>query len=739
MKTFELPRFAESQTEADRTEAPRALRFACLALFVALFTTACGDYSGSNTDTSIAASSVTSALPSGLSVADQVTSFETTVYPLLREQCTPCHATGPGGSGSPKIAETNAAAAWSAVVDTQKVNFSDPPASRLVRRLASDFHECWDDCGANASEMLARILDWQTAVEAAGGTTGGVNVAGLSSDERTTADGREEVGEERFEAGMIARWEFKEETGTTAYDTSGVAPAIDLTLDGDVEFMSSYGIDLAGGRAIADASTSRKLYDRIANPASGTQSYSVEMWIANANTTQDGPARIFTYSRNNGSRNFMLGQNQYQYVARNRTFDAVTSGNGTPEFETYDVDQDAQSTLQHVVLTYDQINGRLVYVDGRWTDDSDEIQAGRLWNWDPSHRVALGDEVSRNREWLGQIRFAAVYDRALTEANVRQNFEAGIGKRVTLAFDVSEWTGGSSVIEFDLTQLDEYSYLFCSPTFVSDTSASLRIQNMRISINGIVPVSGQGFSRLNALVTGGRTLLSRGCSIIGGVTDPDTDRFQLVFEQLGIFEDPIPGSPPPPPPTEVFGDPLPVLGVRSFDRVNATMAELSTVEAVTPAVDDVFDELVQQLPSTTDMRSFVSAQQVGIAKLGTAYCDVLVGDGNPGSQTLRDAFFPGAASFGWDQLPTVAFTDPNQVDLITDPLIDQVIATGLHGDVGGTPARDQIETILDGLITDLVGECAAPPAGLTCDADYTKSIVKGVCTAVISSGAVHIH
>lgn len=712
------------------------LRASLTAFFVVAVAAGCGDYSGSETDTSIAANSVIASAPSGLSVAEQVTSFETTVFPLLRAECTPCHAAG--GTGSPKIADANSSSAWSQVVDNQKVNFSSPSDSRLVRRLSVDEHWCWDDCSANAAEMLGEILAWQAAIEAAGGTTGGVNVAGLASDVRAVSDGREEVGDERFDAGIIARWDFKEETGTVALDTSGVDPAIDLELEGDVSLLSSYGIDLAGGRAIGSAAASRKLYDRIASPAGGSQAYSLELWIAPANTTQDGPARIVSYSRNNGNRNFMLGQTQYQYIARNRTYDDATSNNGTPEMETYDVDQDAQSTLQHVVLTYDQINGRVIYVDGRWTDDFDEVAAGRLWNWDPNHRLVMGDEVSGGRDWLGQIRFAAVYDRALTEANVRQNYDAGIGKRVTLAFNVSEWTGGTSFIEFSLTQLDEYSYLFCSPTFVSDVNSAVRIQNMRIQINGVVPVSGQGFTRMNALVTSGRQLLSRQCSVIGGVQDPNTDEFQLVFEQLGIFQDPVANTPPPPPGNEDFGDPVPVQGVRSFDRINATMATLTTVDPTTAMVDDAYDGLVQQLPSTTDMRSFVSAQQVGVAKLGTAYCDVLVGESDAGSQGLRDAFFPGAASFPWDQVPADAFDDPADVDLVTDPLIDRIVGSGLRGTVGGSSARDQVEAVLDGLITDLLGTCggAAQPA---CDADYTKSMVKGVCASVLSSGAVHIH
>jgi hypothetical protein len=619
------------------------------------------------------------------------------------------------------------------------VNFSDPASSRLVRRLAADFHHCWSDCASDASVMLAEIVAWQAAIEAVGGTTGGVDVAGLTSSTMGINDGVEEVGADRADNGIIARWDFKEVTGTVARDTSGVAPAMDLTLEGP-ELMSSYGLDVTDGRAIATGDASKKLFVRIASQNGGSQAYSLEMWIANANTTQEGPARIMSYSRNTNNRNFMLGQRLYQYVIRNRAFLAESNNNGSPDMDTYDVDQDAQSTLQHIFVTYDQLAGRRIFVDGKWTEDLDPIDAGRLWNWDPAptYRFVLGNEVSNNRQWLGQIRFAAIFDRPRAPSDIKKNYEAGIGKRLTLAFDVSQWTGGNSSVEFSVTELDRYSYLFCQPTFVTDTGAVIRLQNLRISLNGVIPVSGQGFTNMNALVTGGNQLLSRQCSIVGGLVDSNTDEFQLVFEQLGIFQDPVAAILPPTPGAEDFGEAVPVLGIRNFARVNASMAEVTGVDPQTNAVDATYDELIQQLPTNPDLRTFVSANQVGVAKLGIEYCDMLVGDDNPANQTLRDGFFPGAATFQWDSPPATAFANATEIDKITDPLLDDIMGAGLRGDVMGAPARDQVELVLDQLIVDLSANCggATEPA---CDGDYTKSVVKGVCTSVLASGALHIH
>ena len=69
-----------------------------------------------------------------------------------------------------------------------------------------------------------------------------------------------------------------------------------------------------------------------------------------------------------------------------------------------------------------------------------------------------------------------------------------------------------------------------------------------------------------------------------------------------------------------------------------------------------------------------------------------------------------------------------------------IIGAGLRGMVGGNPARDQAETILDQTVTALSGSCSdVDPLMPPCDAAFTRSIVKGLCTVAVSSGPLHIH
>ncbi len=713
----------------------RAIAIACRVLFLAIAATGCGDYGGGGSGGTGAPDGSTAPPPGTpppvtVDRAVSVNAFSQTVFPIVRERCAECH--GGAGPGSPSIAHPDLESAFSATVNSQKVNLTTPNRSRLVRRLAADFHYCWSDCMLNGAEMEAAIAAWAEIVALAapppgsGGTPGGGGAVDLiASNPLRLSDGQEDLGAERFSGNQIAFWDFKEGTGTIAHDTSGVAPAMDLTLTG-ASWMSNYGIQIETGKAQATRLASRKLYDRIAAVETGTQQYSVEAWVIPGNITQEGPARIISYSSNSGTRNFHLGQTLYQYDFRNRAVLSSIGGNGTPALVTYDVDRDLQATLQHVVITYDQYRGRRIYVNGLFTDDLDEQGPGRLWNWDVNHTFVLGNEPSDDRLWLGRLQLVAIYDLALTQAQIEQNFDAGVGKRIIMRFDISRWAGPGSFLEFMVSELDDFSYLFCQPTFVSPTASGFRVSNLRVAVNGVVPVSGQSFQSVDALVTEPRQLLSRQCSIIQKDAGPEGDQFTVEFEALANFQDPVVPLPPPVPPVEVFGDPLPKEGLRDFDRVNNSMAARTGVDPNGTAVRTAFAELEQQLPGTFDLRTFSSSQQVGIAKLALEYCDAMVE-----STALRNAFFGNAPAFEFDQPVATAFSDQTKRDLVIDRLVDRMF----NANVAYQPNRAEARPALDGLITELTASCATQ----SCDATRTRNIVKGLCAAVLSSAAVTVH
>ena len=651
--------------------------------------------------------------------------FTATVYPITRQYCEGCHAGA--GPGFPHIAHPDAGTAYRAVVDNQKVNLMTPANSRLVLRLDPEAHFCWSDCAMDAATMEAAITDWAGQVNVGGGGGGGgAGTPGGGAGDKiisfmNTFASAVQAENQRYEADVIALWTFKEGEGDTAYDVSGVGPAMDLTLEG-ADWVSGGGIEILSGSATSNATDSLKLYNLLASGA-GSQEYSIEAWIIPANTMQEGPARIITYSRGTGSRNFTLGQRLYNYVFRNRSTAIGIGPNGTPALETNDDDEDLQATLQHVVATFDQQTGRRIWVNGMDTGDVDQFGPGELVNWDPGHIFRIGNETTNNRLWLGQVKLVAIHNRALTPGQIQQNYLVGAADKFMLRFGLDDYLDAGSYIEFEVSEFDGYSYLFCAPTIGSTNPTGFPVEGLRVAVNAITPVASQSFTNVSANIDQAVQQISRLCSVVPKDLGSALDQFTIYFERLGSFEDVTIETPPVVPPNNDVADPLPAIGIRSFEQVNDTMAELTGVDPTTNNVQSTFLDLEQQLPASTDVRSFVSSQQVAISKLALEYCDVLVE-----STALRQTLF---GAFEFNSPVVTAFSDQAKEDIIINALLDRMVGVGL----ATQPDPAALHALLDTLIGDLTAGCNAA----NCDAERTRTVVKATCAATLASAAVHIH
>jgi hypothetical protein len=650
--------------------------------------------------------------------------FVANVYPLTTQYCVRCHAGS--GPGFPHISHPDGETAFRAVIDNQKVNLLDAARSRLVERLRTDRHWCWSDCAMDADQMQAAIQLWADAVVVA--TPPDPNAPGntipttiISSDGRTFLSAVL-APSGRYDGNPIALWKFEEGAGEIALDTSTVGPTMNLTLSGEAAWVSGGGIEFDGGKASSNPTDSRKLYNELAS-GSGTQQYSIETWLIPANTTQEGPARIITYAGGTGERNFMLGQVMYSYVARNRSVNPDVTANGDPSLVTADADEDLQAMLQHVVLTYDQANGRRIFVNGVFTDDIDEVPADLLLNWNPGYTFALGNEVSNNRIWRGIVKFVAIYEDILTQEQMLQNYLAGASQRYTLRFGLDGALAPNAYVEFTVSEFDAYSYLFCAPVLNTAGLTGFNVQTIRISVNGVAPVASQSFRMLNTAITQGSTRLSEQCQVVPKDLGAEQDVFHIFFDTLGAASLPmpdLPGSPPPPP---VAVSPSAGIGIRDFAEINDSMAELTGVPVTNATVRATYLELIQALPSDNDVAAFVSAHQMGISRLALDYCDQMV-EGT----SFRNAFF--GVGFDWTQ-PATTFSSVGPRDQIINPLSTKMLGTGLANQPTPAEVRPHLDTLLD----QLTAGCTAT----SCPASTTRNVVKGVCASVLSSAAVQLH
>ena len=737
--------------------------------------------------------------------ATQQAGFEANVYnPILRVYCSNCHSDDAlaAQKQQPYFADTDPDVAYTAIVENRKVDINTPTNSRIYLRLAQDSHNCWTNCTSNAAQMAAAITAWRdglpTPTTYVDGDNAGTGETAPFSKGLSLVPGQAIVvsGGTRYERNLVAKWEFKDADenpdATVISDTSNVLPLINLNVVGnnvdtdvnnDWSWRSGWGIQF-GRDAYARAQSvedSQKIYDLIVP----RNEYSVEMWVIPDNVTQEGPAVMASYSGSNNSRNFAIGQTLYSYDFLNRN---TASGLGsTPTFEgqptllTNPDDEDLQATQQHVVLTYDPVNGRVVYINGVPTnsngDDEDGVLGGSLNEWDDTFMFSLGAEQDGTNPWAGTIRFAALYNRALSQEQVQQNFDAGVGQKFNMLFKVGHLTAAipdESYVWFEVSEFDNYSYLFSFPRFVvltdtpSPANFSMQIQGMRIGVNGKEAPVGQAFLHMDKTITfpddtaatGYYDLIGRVANVaVDGVLTSvpesatgtiiskqngvELDQFYLTFKKLADVDESAAKSAETsfPPQTGDVPYPAPdsgleaIDGVRMFEELNAMMAEVTGVPpdtqidppTITDTVHDVFREIEQALPSNPSLDGFLASHQMSVSRLAMSYCAALVR-----VPSLRDAFFNVGGNFEFDQAPAVAFSTTAKQDIIVDSLYDKVLLNNVDKQL----SKAEVRAVLFGsgsLHEQLVASC-----GGSCNAQRTREIVTSMCITVLGSAGATV-
>jgi mono/diheme cytochrome c family protein len=663
--------------------------------------------------------------------------FASTVHKVLTDNCANCHTESANSAQSPFFANSDPDLAYEHA--KSKIDLDNPANSRFVLRLRYEFHNCWDPNLTGSSDCAASALVMENAITAFASQIQPDAPADelLTSKAMTLLDGIVASGGNRIEDNVIALYQFKEGTGTTAFDTSGVAPAMHLTLSGGVGWVGGWGLDITSGKAQATTASSRKLHDLI----TATGEYTVEAWVVPANVSQDGPARIISYSAGTTDRNFTLGQTMYSYDFLQRS--TSTDANGDPALSTAAADEDLQATLQHVVLTYDPVNGRRIYVNKVFTDDIDPVAGGSLVDWDNSFAFVLGNETSSDRQWQGKLRMVAIHNRALTPEQIEQNYSVGVGEKFFLLFNVDEYSGMTdSYVLFEVSQFDSYSYLFNQPRFINldpaATPIDIPVAGMRIGINGKEATAGQAYRNIDTVLKSpeyspgtGQPLSDIG-TVIALEKGPGADEFFLTFEVFGNDSN-IVLEAAPLAPTEPLPDlpPAADIGVRNYDEINASMSAITGVSRQQVDVKKVFGTIKQQLPTVENIDGFLSAHQMAISQLAIEYCSALVD--NKGA-IAREDYFPGFFTAGQPpESADSAFDSTPKRALVTGPLVDNVMNTGLT--VQPDPAAVSAE--LDSLIAVLTA-CATGTTPSCATSTRTEQIVKASCAAVLGSAAMLI-
>jgi hypothetical protein len=559
--------------------------------------------------------------------------------------------------------------------------------------------------------MLNAITAFATGI-----TATVVDPALITSRAIRLIDGTLASGGTRYEDSQIALWEFQTGNGLKAFDTSGVDPAIDLNFSGDVSWFGGWGITIGNdaaqgpGKAQASTTASKKLHDVLQESGE----FSIEAWIVPANVTQE-MSRIVSYSAGATTRNFTLQQTLYDYNFLLRTNE--TSLNGDPSLSTPADDEVLQATLQHVVANYDPINGRSIYVNGALVTNADPVPGGTLIDWQDTFAVVLGNEASGDGIWEGTFRLAAIHRRALTEEQITQNFDAGVGERFYMLFDIS---------------LD------------GSTPEGISMQGLHLAMNGQEVEKSQSYANMDQTLSAalfeelGQPLSTLG-AVIPVEKGPAEDQFFLTFDEL----DGVTYSRQDAPtliitPTDLA--PASQVGIRTFDEIDASYSSILELDrlivynsggVIAAHVDETFQELRQSLPAVEEVTTFLSSHQVAIAQLAIQYCDAAIGSNANPNPHAEDVVW---TEFDFDQPAATAFSVANRNNFV-DPLIARAVGqassgTQLSTQPTYTSVHDELAAFqaAGNRPSNLIDRLLAGPSD-------TRAIAKGVCASVLGSAA----
>lgn len=279
--------------------------------------------------------------------------------------------------------------------------------------MASACSTATDTTQAANSEEVSVTTTEATTSEATTSDAGDV-------DAETTTSAPQAAGESavRVSEGLVSIYGFDEVEGSQVGDSVG---DIDLTIsDPDAVTWLDGALRIDTPTTIGSSTPPTAMIDA----ATTTGELSVEAWIETDNLDQSGPARIVSISGDTQNRNFTVGQGVHNsdgnfLDVRLRSTD--TSDNGEPSLAS--PDGILTTRLTHIVATRSADGTTRLYFDG--VLQSTGAAGGDLSNWDDSYRLLIGNEATGDRPWVGTLHMVALYGRALTDAEVAQNFNAG--------------------------------------------------------------------------------------------------------------------------------------------------------------------------------------------------------------------------------------------------------------------------------------------------------------------------
>jgi hypothetical protein len=291
-------------------------------------------------------------------------------------------------------------------------------------------------------------------------------------------------------------YEFNEGASNIVSDQVG---DVDLTIDNPSNtFWGTRDLTINSSVVLSSAGAVSPVPLNMIETCIMSNEITVEVVVQPSNTTQSGPAPIIGNSLDLFNRNFTLAQENDQYVMRLRTtdtdtnglvsgFDLLGSGAGT-----------TPTSMTHVTFTRDAAGNMRFYINGVQTNAG--TITGTFANWDTTYMMAVGNELTGDKPWLGILDHAAIYCRALSAPDVSARAASFLMSTPTPTPTPAPGTGRDVALTSSCTP--------ANPVAGETVVCSFRLTHVGLQsifnprVNGMIPAA-FAYASLNQLTNGG--------------------------------------------------------------------------------------------------------------------------------------------------------------------------------------------------------------------------------------------
>jgi len=212
----------------------------------------------------------------------------------------------------------------------------------------------------------------------------------------------------RVKSGLVALYEMQEGAGSTLNDTSGFGTPLPATFASatDVSWVKGGVSALNNNLASTAAGT------KVSQAVKGTNEVSVEVWAKFTSTPLIQYARLVTFSTTGDNYNIAVTSKQTEFWFYLLTdFPVGSETLVTP------------SGIMHFVGTF-KGGVKSFYVNGALKVAI--TQTGTLATWSDTHPLSFFNSQAKDRPMFpGELHLVALYSRALSAAEIAQNYAAG--------------------------------------------------------------------------------------------------------------------------------------------------------------------------------------------------------------------------------------------------------------------------------------------------------------------------